>query len=216
MTADSPVAWLNCLIDRGRSHFVEGKDLRTQEAGIEWQRRADQLEKEAKAGVKDRSPDDAVRLETLSPYPLVGLPLGNPWWKPPPALFTASCTSSVKCEENHPVSYFLALINRLEEIARDWRATPPLPPRRFAAAERRTRVSLNTAETKFGKWLIEKLKAPRTKTKMAWQDEVLGREMFPGLSARAFLRAWTVAVAESTTHQSWHKPGPVGSSERAV
>ena len=125
---DNPVAWLNCLIDRCRIHFVEGTDLRVPETGIEWQGRADQLLQEARAGVKERSPDDAWRLETLSPYPPVGLLPGHPWWTPwtpTPVLGTDSCTSSALCEENHPVSYHLALINCLKEIVSDWRAKPP-------------------------------------------------------------------------------------------
>ena len=122
---DNPVAWLNRLIDKGGILLVEGMELRTPEAGIEWQGRADQFRQEAKAGVADRSPDDAARLETLSPYLPVDLPLGHPWRAPPPALFADSCTSSALCEANHSVSYHFALINRLEEIARDWRARPP-------------------------------------------------------------------------------------------
>lgn len=122
---DSPVAGLNRLISRGGILFVEGKDLRTPEAGIEWQGRATQFFEEAEAWVKEQSPDDDGRLEILSPYPPVDLPLGNPWWTPTLALSTASCTSSVLCEENHPVSYHLALINRLEEIVSDWRVNPP-------------------------------------------------------------------------------------------
>ena len=125
MTAGDSVAWIYRLIDKGTSLFVEGTDLRTPEACIEWQERADQFAEEAKAGVKARSPDDAVRLETLSPYPPVDLPPGHPWRTPPPALFASSLTSSALCEANEPVSYHFALINRLEEIARDWRAKPP-------------------------------------------------------------------------------------------
>lgn len=131
---DNPVAWLNRLINRGRILFVEGKDLRTAAAGIEWQGRADQFRQEAKAGVADRSPDDAARLETLSPYESVDLRPGHPWWTPPPALFAASNTSSALCEANHPVSYHLALINRLEEIVSDWRVNPPPPQDRTETA----------------------------------------------------------------------------------
>lgn len=136
---DNPVAWLNCLIDRGRILFVEGMDVRTPEAGIEWQGRADQLKEEAKAGVKARSPDDAARLETLSPYQRVDPPPGNPWWTSPADLFTVDSTSSsVRCEENNPLSYHLALIYRLEEIVSDWRVNPPELP--IAAARRKRRV----------------------------------------------------------------------------
>ena len=216
---DAQVAWLNSLIDRGRILFVEGKDLRTPEAGIEWQGRADQLLQEARAGVKARSPDDAKRLETLSPYPPVDLDPGNPWWTPTLAFSVASCkssTSSILCEENHPVSYHLALANRLEEIVSDWRANPPLPPRRIAAAERKMKVSLSSAETQCRKWLIEEFKTPRAKRKVDYQEEVLGEEWFDGLSERAFLRAWDEARESDTTDQSWHKRGPVGSSRRGV
>ncbi len=83
-------------------------------------------------------------------------------------------------------------------------------------ARRDPAVSLISAETQCRRWLIEELKAPRTKTKVDWQGEVLDEEKFPGLSGRAFLRAWANAMKEPTTHHSWHKPGPVGSSERVV
>ncbi len=123
---DSLVAGLNRLIDRGGILFVEGMDVRTPEAGIEWQGHADQFAEEVKAWVKQQSPGDAVRLETLSPYPAVGLPPGHPWRTPTPVLgIIASCTSSAICEENNPVSYHLALVNELKEIVSDWRVNPP-------------------------------------------------------------------------------------------
>ena len=123
---DNPVAGLNRLIDRGRSLFVKGMDVRTLTAGIEWQGHADQFKQEAKAWVKEQSPDDAVRLETLSPYPAVGLPPGHPWGTSTPVLgIIASCTSSAICEENNPVSYHLALVNELKEIVSDWRVKSP-------------------------------------------------------------------------------------------
>jgi 1-acyl-sn-glycerol-3-phosphate acyltransferase len=125
MTAGDPVAWIYRRIDEGGILFVEGTDLRSHEAAVKWQGRADKFTQEAKAGVTARSPVDAVRLETLSPYLPVGLRPGHPWRTPPPPLFPVSNTSSALCETNDPVSYHLALINRLEEIARDWRARPP-------------------------------------------------------------------------------------------
>ena len=122
---DDLVAGLNRLIARGGNLFVEGMDVRTPEEGKEWQGRADQFAEEAKAWVKEQSPADAVRLETLSPYLAVGLPLDNPWRRPTSALSFASSTSSILCEENNPVIYHLALVTELKEIVSDWRVNPP-------------------------------------------------------------------------------------------
>ncbi len=136
---DNTIEWLNRLIDEGKILFVEGKDVRTPEAGREWQWRAAQFKEEAKAWVKVQSPADAWMLKTLSPYRPVDLDPGNPWWTPTLAFSVASCrssTSSIVCEENHPVSYHLALINELEEIVSNWRAkTPEKAPKRFALSE---------------------------------------------------------------------------------
>ena len=123
---DSLVARLNRLIDRGTNLYVDGTDVRTHAEGKDWQGHADQFKQEAKAWVKEQSPADAVRLESLSPYPAVTVPPGNPWWTSVSVLdVIASCTSSVKCETNSPVSYHLALVNELKEIARDWRVKLP-------------------------------------------------------------------------------------------
>ena len=130
---DSPVAGLDRLINTCRILFTEGKDLRTPEAGIEWQGRADRVEQEAKAWITAWSPDEAVKLETLGPYSQVVLSPDHPWWKPTTALGLATCTSSVLCEENNPVSYHLALLNELKEIVSGWRAKAPIKPiKRFA------------------------------------------------------------------------------------
>ncbi len=171
---DSPVAWLNCLIDRGRILFVEGMDVRTPEAGIEWQGRADQLKEEAKAGVKARSPDDAARLETLSPYRRVSPPPGNPWWTSPADLFTVDSTSSsVRCEENNPLSYHLALINRLEEIVSDWRANPPAPP--VVAAPRGRPGPDKPLKVRADDWAHEMLKHSGKRTKRSVAEEISSR-----------------------------------------
>ncbi|MCZ6495915.1 MAG: hypothetical protein O6924_07025 [Alphaproteobacteria bacterium] len=127
---DSPVAWLNCLIDRGRILYVEGVDVRTPNEGKEWQECADRFAEEARAGVKARSPDDAARLGTLSPYPRMDLPIGHPWRTPPPSVLDtiAPSTSSVKCGTNNPVSYHWALVDELKEIVSDWRIELPGKP----------------------------------------------------------------------------------------
>jgi len=180
---DSSVAWLNRLIDRGRILFVEGVDLRTHETGIEWQRRADQLLQEARAGVKERSPDDAARLETLSPYPPARLPSGHPWWRPVPVLDTASCTSSALCEDNQSVSYHLALIDRLEQIARDWRANPPVPP--IAAAKRKRRVHDKPLRERATDW---------------WRELRDWRGTHPGGDEREFIEKIAEKVGLSFAH----------------
>ena len=179
---DNPVAWLNRLIDKGRILLVEGMDLRTPEAGIEWQGRADQFRQEAKAGVADRSPDDAARLETLSPYLPVALPPGHPWWTPPPALFIASCTSSALCEANQPVSYHLALINRLEKIVSDWRVKEPVPP---IAAARRGRPGHDRPLTERAVGWMLKMKKHSNQTKRAVAEDISAEE---GVAPETVLR----------------------------
>ncbi len=171
---NNPVAGLNRLIDRGRSLFVEGMDVRTPEAGIEWQGRADQFEEEAKAWIKEQSPDDAVRLETLSPYPSVYLPLGNPWWKPTSALGLASCTSSVLCEENNPVSYHLALVNELKEIVGDWRVNLPELP--IVTARRGRPRHDKPFKDRCDDWAYKMLKHSGRRTYADMADEIAASE----------------------------------------
>lgn len=71
-------------------------------------------------------------------------------------------------------------------------------------------VSMAPAEKKCRLWLTEKFKAPKSEKKLNCQ--AAAKDQFEGLSNRGFLRAWTEAMAESTTHTSWHKPGPINSS----
>ncbi len=77
-------------------------------------------------------------------------------------------------------------------------------------------VSTASAKTRCFEWLVEELKAKRTKRKVDYQDEAdAEREKggrFEGLSKRSFLLAWEAARKEPDTHESWKKArGPVGS-----
>ena len=71
-------------------------------------------------------------------------------------------------------------------------------------------VSMDLAGKKCRLWLTEKFKAPKSEKKLDCQDVAM--DQFKGLSNRGFLRAWTEAMSESTTHTSWNKPGPINSS----
>ena len=68
------------------------------------------------------------------------------------------------------------------------------------------------AESDCRKWLIETLKRPRTVTKEDLKAQAMN-ESFPGLSGKAFDRAWKSARSEPTTHDSWRR-GPVRVSTR--
>ena len=213
MTTQSPREWITAHLNKGVHLREDVHSLTTPAAGKAWAARARIWLQEARDGVAARSREDVGRLDVIDTLPLPWPPLStdNPFYEAYEHIGITTSSTGEGRPGNNPANWHAGHVARLEEIAKDWRAKDPLPPRRHAAAERRTRVSLVSAETQCRNWLIEKLKAKRTKRKVDYQDEVLGQELFDGLSDRAFLRAWDAARDAKTTHESWHRRGPVGS-----
>ena len=79
---------------------------------------------------------------------------------------------------------------------------------RFHEAETAAPDPSAGAVTKCRKWLVELMMDRRTKTVPQLQDEA---GQF-GVSGAGFKRALRHAKEQSTTHESWHRPGPTGSS----
>jgi hypothetical protein len=83
---------------------------------------------------------------------------------------------------------------RKEDVARLW---PDVPPVRIATVR---------AETSCKKWLVHRMRAsPELAPSPKTHFRNLARKDFPGLSDRAFQRAWDAAIAE--TDAKWSKAG---------
>ncbi len=64
------------------------------------------------------------------------------------------------------------------------------------------------AENGCREWLIEVMQGERKLERQLWGE---AEERFPGLSDKAFKRAFREAKGEPTTHESWRKRGPIKS-----
>ena len=214
MTTQTPYEWIAAHVNKGVRLREEVYSLTTPEEGEAWADRVREWLHEARVMVEAYSPQDADRLDVIGALPLLPLSPGNPFWEPYKPISLLTSSTGVGRPGNNLANWHAGHVARLEEIAKDWRAKAPLPPRRLGAAARKGRESLASAETDCRKWLIEQLENPKTETKMDIEDEVVEDELFYGLSRKAFKRAWRDAIKEPTTDKSWRKPGPVSSSCR--
>ena len=216
MTTQSPYELIIVHVNKGVHLREEVYRLTTPEEGEAWAARAQEWLHEARVIVEAYSPQDAERLDVIDTLPLVLLSPDNPFWESyKPISMVISSTGDGR-PGNNPANWHAGHVKRLEEIAKDWRAKEPLPPRRHGAAERKGRESLASAETDCRKYLIEYLKNPKTEKKTDIEDDVVEDQLFYRLSRKAFKRAWKDAKGAPTTHPSWHRPGPVSSSCRGV
>ncbi len=65
------------------------------------------------------------------------------------------------------------------------------------------------AENQCCEWLVEVMKAKRRKVLSQLKEEA--GQKIPGLSDKAFKRAWKFAKDQPTTHESWQPRGPIPS-----
>ena len=216
MTTQSPRTWITAHLNKGMHLGEEVYALTTPEEGKAWAARAREWLHEARVMVEAYSPEDAGRLDVIGPLPLLPLSPGNPFYKQYKPISMVMSSTGEGRPGNNPANWHAGHVARLEEIAKNWRAKEPLPPRRIGAAERKGRESLASAETDCRKYLIEYLKNPKTEKKTDIEDDVVEDQLFYRLSRKAFKRAWKDAKGAPTTHESWHKPGPVSSSCRGV
>ncbi len=214
MTTQTPYEWIATHVNKGVHLREEVRPLTTPDQGTAWAARAERWLNEARTIVGTYSPEDVGRLDVLNKIEPLWLSPDNPFWEKPEGVSMVMSSTGAGQPYNNAAHWHARRVDILEEIAKDWRAKAPLPPRRLGAAARKGRESLASAETDCRKWLIEQLENPKTETKMDIEDEVVEDELFYGLSRKAFKRAWRDAIKEPTTHRSWHRPGPVSSSCR--